>query len=184
MFSGVRRLGLGRLVVLALLVGVAFAQETRRDILVTAKLTPGLNMGVNSSEGKTNWLKTEGDHLKMSYPPDQSWGAVFITVGAPKQPPRPSRDFSAFNTLIVEMKGGVGGEQVEIGIKTNTQPDDGSETKVPVKLTPDWKPYRFPLDRFEGTDLDNLYVVAEFVFSGSDASTIFVRNISYTNVAK
>src|ERR1035438_5931546 len=38
------------------------------------------------------WLKSEGEHLKMSYSPDQSWGAVFITAGKPKQPPRPFRD--------------------------------------------------------------------------------------------
>ena len=168
----------------AALVGVALGQQPPRDILVGARLTPGFNMGVNSSENRTDWLKTEGDHLKMSYPSGQSWGAVFVTVGAPKQPPRPFRDLSAYNMLTIEMKGGVGGEQLEIGIKTNTQPDDGSETKVPVRLTSDWKPYRFRLDRFDGADLDKLYVVAEFVFSGSDAATVFARNISYSNVPK
>ena len=164
----------------AVLVGLAFGQQPRQDVLIGAKLTSGFDMGVNSSGNKTNWLKTEGDHLKMSYPSDQSWGAVFITVGKPKQPPRPFRDLSAYNMLTIEMKGAVGGEQLEVGIKTNTQPDDGSETKVPVKLTSEWKPYQFRLDRFGGADLDKLYVVTEFVFSGPDSATVFARNISYS----
>ncbi len=161
-----------------------FAQQAPKDVLVRGKLTAGFDMGVNSSGNKTNWLKNEGEQMRMSYPADESWGAVFITVGKPKQPPRPFRDFSAYNTLTVEMKGGVGGEQLEIGVKTNTQADDGSETKLPVKLTSDWKPYRFPLQRFEGADLDKLYVVTEFVFSGGDATTVFVRNISFSNTPK
>lgn len=155
------------------------AQPPAKDILVSGKLTAGLDMGVNSSGGKADWLKPENDSLRLSYPSDQSWGAVFITVGKPKQPPRPFRDLSAFKTLTIEMRGGSGGEQLEIGIKTNAQPDDGSEAKVPVKLTSEWKTYRFPLDRFEGIDLDHLYVVTEFVFAGSEAKTIFVRNIKY-----
>jgi hypothetical protein len=170
--------------VCAAIVGVAFGQQPRKDVLVGAKLTPGFDMGVNTSENKTSWVKNEGEHLKMSYPADQSWGAVFITVGKPKQPPRPFRDLSSYNMMTIEMKGGVGGEQLEIGIKTNIQPDDGAETKVPVKLTSDWKPYQFRLDRFEGADPDKLYVVAEFVFSGSDPVTVLARNVSYSSVQK
>ena len=141
-------------------------------------------MGVNSSENKTNWVKSEDGQMRMAYPPDQSWGAVFITVGKPKQPPRPFRDFSAYSTLTIEMKGGVGGEELEIGLKTNAQPDDGSETKLPVKLTSDWKQYRFPVARFDGADPDKLYVVTEFVFSGGAAATVFVRNISFSNATR
>jgi len=184
MFTNLRAANSRWLPLCAVLVGVAFGQQPRTNVLIGAKLTPGFNMGVNSSEGKTDWLKSEGEQLKMLYPHDQSWGAVFITVGTPKQPPRPFRDLSAYNILTIEMKGGVGGERLGIGIKTNTQPDDGSETKVPVTLTSDWKPYQFRLDRFEGADLDKLYVVAEFVFSGSDAVTVFARNISYSNAPK
>ncbi len=174
----------GLLILNIAFVGVTFAQQAPQDVLVRGKLTPGFDMGVDSSENKTNWLKSEGEQMRMSYPADQASGAVFITVGKPKQPPRPFRDFSAYNTLTVEMKGGVGGEQLEVGVKTNTQADDGSETKLPVKLTSDWKPYRFPLRRFEGAHLDKLYVVTEFVFSGSDAVTVFVRNVRFSGLPK
>jgi hypothetical protein len=169
---------------IAVVAGAALSQSSRQDVLVGAKLTAGFNMGVDSSKQERQWLVTEGDHLKMSYPSGQSWGAVFITVGKPTDPPRPFRDLSAYNTLTVEMKGGLGGEQLEIGIKTNTQPDDGSETKAPVRLTPAWKSYQFRLDRFGGADPHKLYVVTEFVFSGPQAETVFARNISYSTAAR
>jgi hypothetical protein len=168
----------------AALAVAAFGQQPRHDVLVGAALTPGFGMGVNSSGNNTSWLETEGDHLKMSYPSGQSWGAVFITVGPPAEPPRPFLDLSAYNVLAIEMKGAKGGERLGIGIKTSKQPDDGSETKIPVELTSDWKTYQFPLDRFKRADPHNLYVVTEFVFVGSNAVTVSARNISYSAVSK
>lgn len=155
------------------------AMAQSRDILAGSTLSQGFDMGVNSSGGRTNWLKNENGQMKMQYPADQSWGAVFITVGKPKQPPRPSKDFSAFDTLTVEMRGVSGGEQLEIGLKTNDQPDDGSETKLPVILTSEWKTYSFPLSKFGEIDLKRLYVVAEFVFSGTEAKTVLLRSVRY-----
>ena len=68
---------------------------------------------------------------------------------------------------------------IDVGIKTNTQPDDGTETKLPAKVASEWKTFEFPLKRFEGADPRNLYVVAEFVFADSNAQTVYVRNIKY-----
>ena len=161
----------------------AVASGQTADILVGAQLSPGLDMGVNSSGGKTDWLSNDGSHMTMSYPAGQSWGAVFITVGKPTAPPRPSRDMSEYDTLSVEMKGASGGEQIEIGVKTNTQPDDGSETKVPIKLTSEWHTYTFALNQFIGVDLKSVYVMIEFVFSGADSQEVQVRNVRYLKEA-
>jgi hypothetical protein len=157
------------------------AQVDSRDVLVGTKLTAGFDMGVNTSEGRHDWLEknTDEGYFKLGYPSGQSWGVVFITVGRPTLPPRPSKDLSGYQTLSIEMKAEAGTKVIDIGIKTNAQPDDGSETKIPVKLVADWKTYELPLKRFEGTDLRNLYVVAEFVFADSNAQTVYVRNIKY-----
>ena len=155
-----------------------------RQVLAGSTLSPGFDMGVNSSGGNTHWLTNEGKDMKMSYPAGASWGAVFITVGKPKDPPRPSQDFAAFDTLLVEMKGEAGGEQLDIGLKTSDQPDDGSETKLPLRLTSEWHTYTFPLKEFSGTDLRKLYVVAECVFSGANAQTAYLRKVQYSNTAK
>lgn len=68
---------------------------------------------------------------------------------------------------------------IEIGIKDNTDPDDGSETKAQVDLTTEWQTYKFPIAKFYTAAPTRLYVVAEFVFSGSNAKTIYFRNIKY-----
>jgi len=153
------------------------AQTTQ--ILVGSKLSPGYDMGVDSSHRRTDWLKQEDGQMKISYPAGQDWGAVFVTVGKPRRPPRPFRDFSTFSTLAVEMKGESGNEQLQIGVKTNEQPDDGSERKIPVKLTPEWQTYTFALDKFDGVNLRKLYVIVEFVFLGKKAETVYFRNVKY-----
>ena len=152
--------------------------QTNEFRVFDSQLARGLDMGVDSSEQRRDWVTKGQGQIKMSYPSGQDWGAVFITVGKPKDPPRPSKDLSAFRMLVMELKGESGGEQVEIGIKTNQQPDDGSEVKVPVRLTNTWQVFKFPLAKFE-LDLKNLYVVSEFVFTGGTAQTVYFRNISY-----
>ena len=86
---------------------------------------------------------------------------------------------AAFDTLLVEMKGEAGGEQLDIGLKTSDQPDDGSETKLPLRLTSEWHTYTFPLEEFSGTDRRKLHLVAEFVFSGANAPTAYLRKVQY-----
>jgi hypothetical protein len=148
-------------------------------IFVGDTLAPGYGMGVNTSGGLTNWVTVTNGEICMAYPSGQSWGTVFITVGNPTQPPRPGKDFSKYHQLSLELRGQVGGEPVSIGIKANKQPDNGAETKVPVSgLTMDWQPFAFPLSKFKGADLHNLYVVIEFVFAGTPA-TVCARNIQY-----
>jgi hypothetical protein len=170
--------------VLPLLAQASDAKAQAGVVLADGKLSPGFDMGVNSSEARTDWLRTGTEQLQMSYPAGQTWGAVFVTVGKPKPlPGRPYRDMSAFDTVSVDLKGISGGETLEFGIKTNTQPDDGSEMKVPLTLTSDWKTFVFPLGNFVGAAPDRLYVVAEFVFSGGRAETVNVRNVKYLSSA-
>jgi hypothetical protein len=117
------------------------------------------DFGVDSSGGRRDWLKTEGDALRMDYPPNQQWGAVFLTVGKPVPPgDRPGQDFS----------------------KNNSMPDGGSETKIRVPLKNTWETKSFPLSSFAGVDLTKVYVVIEFVFETSDPpQTVYFRNVRF-----
>lgn len=154
---------------------------TSGDIYLASvrKLCSGYDMGIDDSKHIRNWLTDMGDNMRMTYPNGLEWGAVFITIGKPRDPPRPSKDFSTFGVLSIDLKGEKSGEMIEIGIKDNTDPDDGSETKVPVYLTTEWQTYTFPISQFYTAEPTRLYVVAEFVFSGSNAKTIYFRNIKY-----
>jgi hypothetical protein len=144
-------------------------------------LAPGYDMGVDTSGGLHDWVTDMNGYMRMAYPAGQSWGAVFITAGMPTQPPRPWRDLSNYQTLSLELRGEVGGEMVWIGIKDNTDRDDGSETKFLVSgLTTEWQTFTFPVSAFSTADSTRLYVVTQFVFEpGTQAETIYFRNIRY-----
>lgn len=143
-------------------------------------LTEGYDIGVNSSEGLTNWLSDLGDHVRMDYPENQSWGSVFITVGTPTDPPRPSVNLSYYNILSIDLKGENGGEDIQIGIKDNLDPDDGTETKILVSdLTTEWQTYTFVVLDFVTANSEQLYIVTEFVFEGPTAQSVSFRNVKY-----
>jgi hypothetical protein len=150
------------------------------SIYAGERLSAGYDMGQNTSAGPQSWVTDMQGYMRMSYPSGLDWGALFITVGRPRNPPRPGRDLSAYRTFAVDLKGEKGGELINIGIKDNTDPDDGSEDKITVQVTSEWKTYTFPLSQFANADLTRLYVVAEFVFEpGWPPETVYFRNIRY-----
>ena len=159
------------------------SQSGDRQVLSGTKLGAGFNMGIDTSEQQRTWVKkwNDGECFQLSYPKDQSWGAMFITAGPPVPPGsrHTSFDFSAFQTLAVEMKAESSGAIVDIGIKSIDQPDDGTEAKVTKTLTTEWKTYEIPLNQFTGTDLKKVYVATEFVFGGSIPEVVYVRSARY-----
>ncbi len=175
---------------------IVFARgaDNDRQVLVNGKLTSIFHMDVDDSAHGRPWLSTDDDHLKLSYPQGLDWGAMFVTWGKARAKNTPLSaywagapglfiDMSMYKSLIIEMRGVLGGEAVDIGIKTIEQPDDGSETKVHTPLTAEWNEYTFPLTRFKGASPAILSVVAEFVFAGAKAQTVLVRNIKYSQNA-
>lgn len=172
-----------RSVVLLLWSSAVVAQSgTELTILTGTQLGNGLAINLNTSDNRTDWLSNDGSSLIMRYPGGQStFGVVFITVG-PAVPPgnRPSQDISPYQTIVLDMRGDAG-SSVGIGIKDSTQQDDGSEIKVPVTLSGDWQTNSISLSRFSRVDLTHAYVLAEFVFTGSQSQLLQVRNIRYTS---
>lgn len=154
------------------------SEDSRKDIMINSSLARGFDMGVDSSDHVKKWVRKLPEYLEIAFPAYQEWAVVFITVGKPVDPPRSKWvDFSAYKTLSIDMRGEKGGELVEIGIKSNIQEDDGTETKITVKLIPEWKTYTFSLTEFQGADVSHLYVVAEFVYNNKHPQTIHVKNI-------
>lgn len=134
-------------------------------VLSNGKLGSGLDMLVATSEDKTNWVSFTEKAICMSYPSGQEWGAVLITIGKPTNAFRPSKSFSKYKKLVVELKGEKGGETVLIGLKDKNDPDDGSEDRTRLNLSNNWQAYEIDLQsNFGNTDLQNLSVVTEFVF--------------------
>lgn len=153
----------------------------RHAVYVGQSLSQGYDMAVNTSNGQTNWLHDRNGFMEASYPANQAWGFVMITWGAPSSnsASRQAKNFSNFRTITVEMKGQLGGEVVEIGLKDKDDPDNGSETKIKQTLTNRWQPYTYNLSSFRTADLNHIYVIIEFVFSGPRTETIFFRNVTF-----
>ena len=83
-------------------------------------LENGFDMGVDTSEHKTDWVIDRKGYMECRYPEGQAWGAIFITVDKAKNiaAQRKTTDMSKYNFLCVDLKGENGGEKVSIGIKT------------------------------------------------------------------
>lgn len=150
----------------------------QRHILAGSLLCPGYDLGLNTSNGATTWLTNHDGYLRMAYPADQTWGAVFITVGQPQPAGNlTGQDLSRCSTLQVDLRGGTATGSIRVGMKDTNDPDNGSETQVLVPLTSSWSTKTFPLSRFATLNRRSVYIVIEFVFDGPTASTIEFRNI-------
>lgn len=169
----------------------------------SSELVAGYEIGLNTGSGKTDWLNENAadwiqnhDYMKMAYPGDAVWGAVFIVV-SPLKPleklnERKAYDYRGYTKLQLELKGAAGGEKVKIGIKDINDPDDGGETKYLLSgITTDWQTYDIPLSAFpfgSRSQLRQIYVAIEFVWDNDPANglsaqnpcTIYFRNVQYT----
>lgn len=137
------------------------------------------DMGVDSSRRARDWLRRVDEDMRMAYPPGQAWGAVFVTVGKPTDPPRPWKDFSAFRSVCTEMRGDQGGEVLQLGMKDASDRDDGSESRVTVRLTSAWTSYCYDLNSFPSADMSRIYLPIEFVFDGPAAETVYFRRVQF-----
>ena len=182
----VRKIAISTLATLGILgtnIGATFAQTAL--VIYNAKtgnLAQNYDIGVDTSNQRRKWLEKKSDNsMCMTYPPGQSWGAVFIVYGGLKPlGDRSGIDLSNYKTLAIQMKGQNGGEEVNIGLKDKKDPDNGSETKITQTLTSEYKTYTFPLSDFSTADLKNLYVVTEFVFEpGTPSQTVCFRNVEF-----
>jgi len=155
-------------------------QRSYRDVYVGG-LESGFALSIDTSGQQRQWITANGGSLLLTYPANQQWGIMFITVGPPVPlGHRPSLDLSAYRSLVVDLRAAVNGQCVRIGIKDKNQPDNGSENSVQRCLTAQWSTISLPLNTFANVDLAHLYVVFEILFQGSSEAAVEVRNIHYS----
>jgi len=150
-------------------------------IMTEGRLSGGFDIGVATSGVTTDWISRDETSLRIRYPggDPSAWGAVFIRPIGTSQS-RPTRDMSTFPVLVIEMSGDQG-TAVSVGVKDAKQPDDGSEAKIAVGLSPGLRTSAFPLGLFAGANLRNLYVLMELVFTGSRPINVRLRNVKFTS---
>lgn len=140
----------------------------------------GFEILVNTDLGRTDWLSKVADGLLAAYPSSQQFGFIAAVLSGPTTlGSRPGKDVSAFKTLQLQLRGAVGGESVDVGIKDNTDPDDGTEIKKTLILTSSFQSFSMPLADFSTADLTRVYLLCELVFNGPTGRSVFVRDVRY-----
>jgi hypothetical protein len=146
----------------------------------SGQLDQELDLFVDTDLQLRNWTSNLSDSLQAAYPAGQQWGFIGAVLrGSTASGSRPGRDLSGYKTLQLDLRGSVGGETVQIGIKDNTDSDDGTETRKTETLSTNWQTLTYALADFRTADLTRLYLLAEVVFNGTAGRTIFVRNVRY-----
>ena len=154
-------------------------ESARREVLSGVGPVPGFALDAGSASAGSGFVSADArsNSMRIAFPPNQSFG--FVTL-------RPANsqamDVSAFQTLLIEMRGGPG--TVRVGIKDFPHRNGGSEVRVSVPLTPEWRTYAFPLSLFtsgaNAQDLRQMFVLAELVNESQAAVTAFVRRVRYS----
>ena len=143
-------------------------------------LTPGFDIGVDDDQEMRNWLINEGDHFRLAYPAGLEGGSVFMVAGGvPLE--QVTEDFSAFEAMVLDLRGGKGGECVQINIS-----DPGTPHGTPqfvTDLSRDFEAYVLPLSGFGNVDVAQLHTVAGFSFSGACPVTVDVSSVQYVHRA-
>ncbi len=155
----------------------------RLEVIVGSTILRGFDIGVDTSHQQRSWLVKELGQFRMSYPPRQDWGVVFVTNGSVTGSTRQSVDLAAYDDLVVDLKGLRGDEAVGIGIKSLDQ-GDGSEHVIAQHVTAEWQTYRYPLRSFVGTDLRRVWILIEFVFLREQPADVFFRNVRLDGVRR
>ena len=84
------------------------------------------------------------DYLTIQYDEGIEWGAtIFLVDSLGVGSARPSRNFSNFEAIELELRGNQSEQEVFFSLKDRLDPDDGMETRVPVILQSNWTTYRF-----------------------------------------
>jgi formylglycine-generating enzyme required for sulfatase activity len=137
-------------------------------------------IGGNTQLGQKDWFVQEGETFILNYPGRQEWGVVYISQGPAydddQQEKRAASDLTAFTSISFELKGANGGEHLSVGMKDKYDPNNGAETRIPLKATADWQSYTFQLADFKTADQRLIHIPLEFVF-GEQAATVYIKNI-------
>jgi hypothetical protein len=115
----------------------------------------------------------------MEYPANSyDWASSYFAVNA-LNGRVDEMDFSTYSSVVIEMRGEKGGEVFEIGMKDINDPPDGSESKIKIELTDEWKVYEFETDQFVTADMNRIMVPLAFVFEGPMGRKIHVKTVQF-----
>lgn len=151
------------------------------SLLINGEVPTGFDMKYAASDLFRNYFSKEKDYLIIEYPANSyAWASSYFSVNA-LYGRVDEMDFSTFSKVVIEMKGETGGETFDIGMKDINDPPDGSESKIRIELTDEWKVYEFETSQFVTADMNRIMVPLSFVFEGPIGQKINVRSVQFKN---
>jgi len=157
----------------------SFADADLISILINGEIPTGFEPKYAASGLIDDYFLNEEDYFVIEYPENTyDWGSPYFEVNALDGRVN-EMDFSNYTKIFLEMKGETGGEKFEIVMKDKNDPPDGSESRVKIELTDQWKIYEIETNQFKTADMQLIMVPLGFVFQGPLGRTIHVRSIQF-----
>lgn len=149
------------------------------SILINGELPTGFGLDYAASGYHSGHFSQEKDYLVIEYPGNTyDWGSPYFRVNALKGRVH-EMDFSSYKKLLLEMRGKKGDEAFEITMKDKNDPPDGSEARVSLEVTDEWKTYEIDTRQFTTADMKIIEVPLAFVFQGPVGQKIYLRSVQF-----
>ncbi|TXE17240.1 hypothetical protein ES692_09640 [Psychroserpens burtonensis] len=157
----------------------SFGDADFLSILTNGKAPTGFNLRYIASDLFANYQIREKDYVSIEYPANHfAWASSYFTVDAFYGRVN-EMDFSPYSKVFIEMRGEQGGEQFEIAMKDVNDPPDGSETKLKIIVTKEWKVFEIDTEQFLTADMNRIMVPLAFVFVAAVGKMVHMRSVQF-----
>ena len=158
-----------------------FSDIGQEEVVINGIVPNSIRVLRDSNLGfeKLNFLGFE-DYIGFTINPNLEWAAAMFVVDTLGMYNKAGKNFSDFKSIQLELKGERGDEKLQLAIKDKFDPDDGTESRVDLQLTPNWETYTFDLRKsFPTADLKNLNMLAGFVAMNTKDIKFYIKNIRF-----
>jgi hypothetical protein len=149
------------------------------SLLINGEVPTGFQLNYAASDIFRGYTSNQEDYLVIEYPANSyAWASAYFSIDALYGRVN-EMDFSTYSKVTIEMRGETGGETFKIGMKDINDPADGTESKIKIKLTDEWKIYEFQTYQFLTADMNRIMVPLSFVFEGPIGEKINIRSVQF-----
>ena len=140
----------------------------------------GLDLGIASSSGRTDWVDITGGEIRLHYPSGESWGSAFLVAGvvAPG-PPHPDLDMSAFSCLELVLRSDAVRSEVHVGVKSSLAPDTQATSTYVLEVGQSWEHHIINLSAWDDAELSHLYVLTSLELQAHNAVNLYCKEIRF-----
>ena len=125
-------------------------------------------------------MEVDSDKINATYPKDLDYGVIRFIDLKIKSRQTSGVDYSEYTSITLELKGEVGGETILITFLDTDDFADGSEIRVPLVLTKQWRTYEIGLDQFPKTNFKSLIESPVIVLLRESENVSFsIKNIQF-----